>query len=373
MVSTRSSSASSSSSSKPPSKPKPLAAASSKFPYDLPYASLCLRTHPRLYRTGVGEQGVLMVEPYKSELLPSWRFKDPAAARTSSTALLAAFRAYLEEDDFVGADMARKFIQMGYTRARRYANHTGGKKYAEPKQKGVKAKQIPRLAPESQDPDKVEAARIFKAVLDDQVWTDKRYTAMREEHVQWAKQTPWPTKDDQEVQKAILHDPGQRQHTVSPAMTNIVQAADSSAAAASKASQQDASPELTARDAVDHDDNNSNADDDEGEDDDDEEQEADDNAQDGSVAEENEQDDAEEEDEEEESDEGGDVGLSYLLEDHDDDDEDDDDFEESHDEDDDDDPEIQESDDEDSTPASSHKRKKPSTATTSAKRTRGST
>lgn len=211
MVSTRSSSASSSSSSKPPSKPKPLAAASSKFPYDLPYASLCLRTHPRLYRTGVGEQGVLMVEPYKSELLPSWRFKDPAAARTSSTALLAAFRAYLEEDDFVGADMARKFIQMGYTRARRYANHTGGKKYAEPKQKGVKAKQIPRLAPELQDPDKVEAARIFKAVLDDQVWTDKRYTAMREEHVQWAKQTPWPTKDDQEVQKAILHDPGQRQ------------------------------------------------------------------------------------------------------------------------------------------------------------------
>lgn len=98
-------------------------------------------------------------------------------------------------------------------------------------------------------------------------------------------------------------------------MTNIVQAADSSAAAASKASQQDASPELTARDAVDHDDNNSNADDDEGEDDDDEEQEADDNAQDGSVAEENEQDDAEEEDEEEESDVGGDVGLSYLLED----------------------------------------------------------
>lgn len=210
MVSTRSSS--SSSSQKHASSSKPLAGGSSKFPYDLPYASLCLRTHPWLYRTGVGEQGVLMVEPYKSELLPSWRFRDPAAARTSSTALLAAFRAYLDEDDFVGADMARKFIQMGYTRARRYANHKGGKKYTEPKRKGVKAKQIPRLEPERQDKDKVEAAKIFKTVLDDEVWTDKRYTSMREQHVEkWAKQTPWPTKDDQEVQKAILQGPEQRQ------------------------------------------------------------------------------------------------------------------------------------------------------------------
>jgi hypothetical protein len=27
-------------------------------------------------------------------------------------------------------DMARKFLQMGFTRARRYANHASGKKYA---------------------------------------------------------------------------------------------------------------------------------------------------------------------------------------------------------------------------------------------------
>jgi len=29
----------------------------------------------------------------------------------------------------VGADMARKFLQMGWTRARRYANHASGRKY----------------------------------------------------------------------------------------------------------------------------------------------------------------------------------------------------------------------------------------------------
>ena len=32
--------------------------------------------------------------------------------------------------DFVGADMSRKFVQMGMTRAKRYANHRGGRKYA---------------------------------------------------------------------------------------------------------------------------------------------------------------------------------------------------------------------------------------------------
>jgi len=29
----------------------------------------------------------------------------------------------------VGADMSRKYLQMGFTRARRYANYKGGRKY----------------------------------------------------------------------------------------------------------------------------------------------------------------------------------------------------------------------------------------------------
>lgn len=39
------------------------------------------------------------------------------------------FGDYLDKNDFVGADMARKYLQMGFTRARRYANYKGGKKY----------------------------------------------------------------------------------------------------------------------------------------------------------------------------------------------------------------------------------------------------
>ena len=91
-----------------------------------------VRAHPELYRVGRGEQGVLTVEPYKGELLPLWRFRTADVARESATALRGAFDDYLAAGDLVGADMARKFLQMGFTRARRYANHPGGRKYDGP-------------------------------------------------------------------------------------------------------------------------------------------------------------------------------------------------------------------------------------------------
>jgi hypothetical protein len=89
------------------------------------------RRRPELYRVGKGEQGVLICEPYKSELLPHWRFRTPEIAAESSRALYQMFLAYLATDDFPGADMARKYLQMGFTRARRYANYKGGRKYAD--------------------------------------------------------------------------------------------------------------------------------------------------------------------------------------------------------------------------------------------------
>src|SRR3954462_7265190 len=99
------------------------------FDYSADFAHTNFRTHPELYRIGRGEQGVLLVEPYKSEILPHWRFKTPEIAERSSAKILRMFRAYLKSNDFVGADMARKFLQMGWTRARRYANHASGRKY----------------------------------------------------------------------------------------------------------------------------------------------------------------------------------------------------------------------------------------------------
>lgn len=87
------------------------------------------RKNPESYRVGKGEQGVLICEPYKSEIGPFWRFKTKAIAEESSRKIYDLFLGYLKQDDFVGADMARKYLQMGFTRARRYANYKGGKKY----------------------------------------------------------------------------------------------------------------------------------------------------------------------------------------------------------------------------------------------------
>jgi hypothetical protein len=85
--------------------------------------------YPEQYKVGKGEQGVLLCEPYKGEILPFWRFKTPEMAQESSEKIYALFLKYLENKDFICADMARKFLQMGFTRARRYTNYKGGKKY----------------------------------------------------------------------------------------------------------------------------------------------------------------------------------------------------------------------------------------------------
>jgi hypothetical protein len=130
-------------------------------------AGIDFRKHPELYRIGKGEQGVLMVEPYKSEILPYWKFKDPETALASSEKIYDLFIEYLNQNDFVGADMARKFLQMGYTRARRYANHKSGRKYASNPQKEATAQsekeaRQTRLLPNDEDPVKAAAAAIFK-------------------------------------------------------------------------------------------------------------------------------------------------------------------------------------------------------------------
>ena len=116
-------------------------------------ADVDYRAHPESYRVGKGEQGVLICEPYKSELTPHWRFKTPDAARASSRTIYRMFLQYLKRKDFVGADMARKFLQMGFTRARRYANYRGGRKYD-----AIDKHQLERG---TGDPEKAASAAIF--------------------------------------------------------------------------------------------------------------------------------------------------------------------------------------------------------------------
>jgi hypothetical protein len=117
-------------------------------------AGVDYRAHPELYRVGKGEQGVLICEPYKSEIVPHWRFKTPEIARESARVISDMFEEYLAEGDFVGADMARKFLQMGYTRARRYANYKGGRKYDKEKDYVLKERG-------TGNPGKAESAKVF--------------------------------------------------------------------------------------------------------------------------------------------------------------------------------------------------------------------
>jgi hypothetical protein len=130
------------------------------------YDGVDLRKHPEKYRVGRGEQGVFHAEPYKSELLPLWKFKDEEAARESSEAIYQKFCEYRAEGDFVGMDVARKYLQMGWTRSLRYAKYRAGKKSQ------------PLGEP---DQVKLQGASIFKELYD-RARTDEKYTKMKEQH-----------------------------------------------------------------------------------------------------------------------------------------------------------------------------------------------
>lgn len=157
-----------------------------KFDYSLDYKNLNLRKNPELYRVGKGEQGVLSVEPYKSEILPHWRFKTPEIAKESSAKIYELFLEYKKQKDFVGMDMVRKFLQMGITRARRYANHPSGKKYqgAVPAdKKGVSGAHGRAELPKGFDAEKAESARIFSEKYYP-AKNDEVYQQMMREHIE---------------------------------------------------------------------------------------------------------------------------------------------------------------------------------------------
>lgn len=165
-----------------------MATKSKYFDYSLDFKNINFREHPEMYQVGRGEQGVLLVEPYKSEILPYWRFKSPGIAKKSADKIYKLFINYKKNKDFVGMDMARKFLQMGYTRARRYANHASGKKYVTNPQKknSIKEEKLARknVLPQESDwktSEKAIAARIFYDKYL-QVKNDEIYIKLRKKH-----------------------------------------------------------------------------------------------------------------------------------------------------------------------------------------------
>ncbi|PEN14304.1 hypothetical protein CRI94_04505 [Longibacter salinarum] len=132
------------------------------------------RSQPEAYRYSSDERGVFKVEPYKSELLPHWSYVDAEAAEKSVAAIQSRYLTYRDANDFVGMDMARKYLQMGFTRAMRYAKYPGGKKYDDDGEK--------REPQEWADPDKREAAVIFRQAWQE-VREDDLYQERKQRHV----------------------------------------------------------------------------------------------------------------------------------------------------------------------------------------------
>ena len=150
-----------------------------EFDYKLDYKKLKFtdKETRKLYRIGRGEQGVLLVRPYTDQICKYWRFKTPTIAKRSAEKIYIMYADYRAKNDFVGMDMCRKFLEMGFTRARRYANHKDGKKY------GIDGKVLPQEKDWATS-EKAKAARIHKEYRD-RVTHDPIYIEMRK---RWREQ-----------------------------------------------------------------------------------------------------------------------------------------------------------------------------------------
>ena len=144
-----------------------------EFDYKLDYKNILFRPNDKRYRIGRGEQGVLLVRPYTDVICKHWRFKTLKEAKVSSQKIFDMYLDYRIQKDFVGMDMCRKFLEMGFTRARRYANHKDGKKYGKDG----------KILPQEKDwatSEKAKSAKRFKDFRD-LVTQDEFYISMRKE------------------------------------------------------------------------------------------------------------------------------------------------------------------------------------------------
>ena len=142
-----------------------------EFDYSLDYKNILFRPNDIRYRIGRGEQGVLLVRPYTDVICKHWRFKTLNEAKVSSQKIFDMYLDYRIQKDFVGMDMCRKFLEMGFTRARRYANHKDGKKY------GKDGKVLPQEKDWATS-EKAKSAKRFKEFRD-LVTQDEFYISMR--------------------------------------------------------------------------------------------------------------------------------------------------------------------------------------------------
>jgi hypothetical protein len=144
---------------------------------DGPEYDLDFRSHPERYRHTSDERGAFKIEPYKSELLPEWGVATLPEAEAGADTIHERYREYRRKQEFVGMDMARKYLQMGWTRAMRYAKYPGGQKYERDDQ-GARVEREPQ---QWYDEEKREIALVYKRALDT-VREDEAYKRAKQHH-----------------------------------------------------------------------------------------------------------------------------------------------------------------------------------------------
>ena len=151
-----------------------------EFDYNLDYKNTLFKRNDPRYRIGRGEQGVLLVRPYTNDICKYWKFRTPKIAEESAKTIYKMYLDYREKSDFVGMDMCRKFLEMGFTRARRYANHKDGNKYD--KNGNVKPQE-----PDALTSKKAVSAKIFRyyrnVLTKDPIYITMRKKWRENEHI----------------------------------------------------------------------------------------------------------------------------------------------------------------------------------------------
>ncbi len=140
---------------------------------DDPAYDVDFREHPEAYEIGRGEEGAFKVQPYKDELLPLWSIKTLPEAEAAAEAIFERFEEYRAAEEFVGMDMARKYLQMGWTRSLRYAKYPGGRKYDDDGSE--------REPQQWYDEEKYRISQVYREYLD-RVREDTAYEAAKQVH-----------------------------------------------------------------------------------------------------------------------------------------------------------------------------------------------
>ena len=84
--------------------------------------------NPDKYKKSRGSQGVYTVSPYKDILLPMFKFDTPSNASRSAKLIFDKYLDYRKDNDYIGMDMARKYLVLGKKMSQRFYKNAGGKK-----------------------------------------------------------------------------------------------------------------------------------------------------------------------------------------------------------------------------------------------------